>query len=93
MAVNNNSLIHINHFDEMYMLTEVAIETGKKPKVAIRVNMDVGVYPMWDSFGFNYENGEAWDALNRIMTGGKLELTGLHTHIGTYMLGSGHRPV
>jgi diaminopimelate decarboxylase len=86
MAVNNNSLIHIDHFDEMYMLTEVAIETGKKPKVAIRVNMDVGIYPMWDRFGFNYENGEAWDALNRIMAGGKLELTGLHTHIGTYML-------
>ncbi len=86
MAITNNSLIHIDHFDEMYMLTEIADETGKKPKVAIRVNMDVGVYPMWDRFGFNYENGEAWDALNRIMAGGKLELTGLHTHIGTYML-------
>ena len=85
-AINNNSLIHIDHFDEMYTLTELAGETGKKPKVAIRVNMDVGVYPMWDRFGFNYDNGEAWDALNRIMTGGKLELTGLHTHIGTYMM-------
>ena len=89
MAINNNSLIHIDHFDEMYTLTEIAEETGKKPKVAIRVNMDVGVYPMWDRFGFNYDNGEAWDALNRLMTKGKLELTGLHTHIGTYMLTTG----
>ena len=85
-AISNNSLIHIDHFDEMYLLTEIAEETGKKPRVAIRVNMDVGVYPMWDRFGFNFENGEAWDAVNRIMTGGKLELAGLHTHIGTYML-------
>ena len=48
--------------------------------------MDTGVYPMWDRFGFNYENGEAWDAINRIMMDGNLELVGLHTHIGTYML-------
>jgi diaminopimelate decarboxylase len=88
VAINNNSLIHIDHFDEMYMLNELADETGKKPMVAIRVNMEVGIYPMWDRFGFNYENGEAWDALNRIMTVGKLQLTGLHTHIGTYMLSS-----
>src|SRR5512136_1935105 len=41
---------------------------------------------MWDRFGFNYENGQAWDALNRIMHSGKLELVGLHCHIGTFML-------
>ncbi len=85
-AIENRSLIHIDHFDEMYMLHEISVKTGSKPRVAIRVNMDTGVYPMWDRFGFNYENGEAWDAINRIMTSGKLELTGLHTHIGTYML-------
>lgn len=85
-AIENGSLIHIDHFDEMYMLHEIAVKTGSKPRVAIRVNMDTGVYPMWDRFGFNYENGEAWDAINRIMASAKLELTGLHTHIGTYML-------
>ena len=85
-AVKNNSLIHIDHFDELYSLLALAGETGTKAKVAIRVNMDTGIYPMWDRFGFNYENGDAWDALNRIMMSGKLELVGLHTHIGTYML-------
>lgn len=85
-ATENNSLIHIDHYDEMYMLIEIASKIEKKPKVAIRVNMDTGIYPMWDRFGFNYENGDAWDAINRIMMSGKLELTGLHTHIGTYML-------
>ena len=58
----------------------------KRPRVAIRVNMDTGVYPMWDRFGFNYENGQAWDALNRIMHSGNMELAGLHCHIGTFML-------
>jgi diaminopimelate decarboxylase len=41
---------------------------------------------MWDRFGFNYENGQAWDALNKIMRSEKMELVGLHTHIGTFML-------
>jgi len=85
-AAKNNSLIHIDHFDEMYMLMDIAASLEIKPKVAIRVNMDTGIYPMWDRFGFNYENGDAWDAVNRIMMNGSLELTGLHAHIGTYML-------
>lgn len=85
-AIENDSFIHIDHFDELYTIIEITRNTRQKAKVAIRVNMDTGVYPMWDRFGFNYENGEAWDAINRIMMDDNLELTGLHTHIGTYML-------
>lgn len=85
-AISNESLIHIDHFDELYSLIEIADETAKKPRVAIRVNMDTGIYPIWDRFGFNYENGQAWDAINKIVGSGKLELVGLHTHIGTFML-------
>ncbi len=48
--------------------------------------MDTGIYPMWDRFGFNYENGQAWDAFNKIMLSENLELIGLHCHIGTFML-------
>ena len=58
---------------------------NKKAKVAIRVNMDAGIYPVWDRFGFNYENGEAWSAINKIMVEPNMELMGLHTHIGTYI--------
>ena len=88
-AIENDSLIHIDHFDEMYAILSLAENLGKKPKVAIRVNMDTGVYPMWDRFGFNYENGDAWDAVNRIMINEKMELVGLHAHIGTYMMTAG----
>ncbi|OYT12347.1 MAG: diaminopimelate decarboxylase [Bacteroidetes bacterium 4572_112] len=85
-AIENKSLIHIDHLDEYYMITKIAEETKLRPQVAIRVNMDTGIYPMWDRFGFNYENGQAWDVLNKIMMGKKMDLIGLHSHIGTYMM-------
>lgn len=88
MAINHNACIHIDHFDELYLLIKVTQEMNKKARVAIRVNLDAGIYPMWDRFGFNYENGEAWNAINRIMLADNLELTGLHTHIGTYIMSS-----
>ncbi len=85
LAINNGSLIHIDHFDELYLILKLSDTLTRRPKVAIRVNMDTGIYPKWDRFGFNYENGEAWNALNRIMISGKLDLVGIHTHIGTYI--------
>ncbi len=86
MAIDNNACIHIDHFDELYLLIETTRKLNKKARVAIRVNMDTGIYPMWDRFGFNYENGEAWNAINRIMLAQDLDLIGLHTHIGTYIM-------
>ncbi|MBK6937315.1 MAG: diaminopimelate decarboxylase [Chitinophagaceae bacterium] len=86
LAAGSGSLIHIDHFDELYQLIEISDTLKRKPRVAIRVNMDTGIYPVWDRFGFNYENGQAWSALTKIVNSGKMELTGLHCHIGTFML-------
>jgi diaminopimelate decarboxylase len=88
-AMKNDSLIHIDHLDELYELVELANEYSIRPRVAIRVNMDTGIFPQWDRFGFNLENGQAWDAINKIIHSGKLELTGLHCHIGTFILSAG----
>jgi len=85
LAIENGSLIHIDHFDELYEIMSIAPKLGKVAKVAIRINMDTGIYPQWDRFGFNYENGEAWTAINKIMPDPNIELMGLHTHIGTYI--------
>jgi len=85
-AIENRSLIHIDHLDELYTLIDLSEQVDKTPKVAVRINMDTGVYPMWDRFGLNYENGQAWDAINKIMMSPKLQLVGLHCHIGTFML-------
>jgi len=84
-AIMNNSLIHIDHFDELYTLMELSRKLERKPRVAIRINLDAGIYPQWDRFGFNFENGEAWEAINRILLSGLFDLAGLHTHIGTYI--------
>ena len=86
LAIENDSLIHIDHFEELYLMIDLCARLDKKARVAIRVNMDTGIYPMWDRFGFNYENGQAWQAINKIIESGKLQLVGLHSHIGTYML-------
>ncbi len=85
-AINNGSLIHIDHLDELYSLTSITNKIQKRAKIAIRVNMDTGIHPMWDRFGLNYENGQAWDAINKIMASNNLNLVGLHCHIGTFML-------
>ncbi|MGQ1786034.1 MULTISPECIES: hypothetical protein [unclassified Saccharicrinis] len=86
IAINNESLIHLDHQDEFYDIQSITKETGKKAKVAIRVNMDTGIHPKWVRFGFNLENGEAWAILNKIMVDDGFELMGLHTHIGTYIM-------
>ena len=86
IAIDNQSLIHIDHSDELFTIIELAKTSEKKPQVAIRINMDTGIFPQWDRFGFNYENGEAWNAISRIMMDNHLELIGLHCHIGTYMM-------
>lgn len=85
-AARNNSLIHIDHYDELYSLIRLSEEHQLNPQVAIRVNMDTGIYPKWDRFGFNFENGQAWNALTRILHSDRLQLVGLHCHIGTFML-------
>lgn len=86
LAAQNGSLIHIDHYDELYTLIRLSEEHKLKPRVAIRVNMDTGIYPKWDRFGFNFENGQAWNALTRIVNATNLELVGIHCHIGTFML-------
>ncbi|MBN2668374.1 MAG: hypothetical protein JXR60_04015 [Bacteroidales bacterium] len=85
-AIRNKSLIHIDHFDELYTIIGLCDRIKERPQVAIRVNMDTGIYPQWTRFGFNYDNGEAWDAINRIMISGKIDFIGLHAHIGTYIM-------
>jgi diaminopimelate decarboxylase len=85
LAIDNDSLIHIDHFEELNQLLALSKGLTNKPRVAIRVNMDTGVYPLWDRFGFNYESNEAWQAIVKILESGTLHLAGLHCHIGTYV--------
>ncbi len=85
-AVKEGARINIDHFEEILDLERVADELGIRPKVGIRINMDTGIHPQWSRFGFNLESGQALDAVKRIASGNKLELVGLHCHIGTFIL-------
>lgn len=85
-AVQNDSLVHIDNSRELCLLVSIAKTQNRKARVAVRVNMDVGTYPRWDRFGFNYENGSAWQAIAQVMKEENLELVGLHCHVGTFIL-------
>lgn len=85
-ALQDGSKIHIDHLDELYLLEKLAEELDITPEVAIRVNMDTGISPLWTRFGFNYESGEAYRAIQRMVSGKRLKLIGLHTHIGTFII-------
>ena len=86
LAIKEGAKIHIDHLDELYLIEKIAKELDLVPQVAIRVNMDTGIYPQWDRFGFNYENGEAFRAISRIASGKAMNIVGLHAHIGTFIL-------
>jgi len=85
-AVKDGARINVDSFEEIVDLEQIADELGRRIKIGIRLNMDTGIYPQWSRFGFNLENGQAWDAVKRIVLGGKLEVNGLHSHIGTFIL-------
>ena len=85
-AVQQGTIINIDNFEEVYLLEKIADSLNRTVEVGIRINMDTGMYPAWDRFGFNLENGQADEAAERIMSSKKLKLTGLHSHIGTFIL-------
>ena len=85
-AVRNGVHINIDHLDEVEDLEEIAVRLGQRINVGIRLSLDAGIYPNWTRFGFNLESGQAMEAVNRIARGGKLNVTGLHCHIGTFIM-------
>ncbi len=85
-AFTGGAMVNIDHYDEMTLAEKIAGRLGLQPKVGIRINLSTGSTPAWDRFGFNLENGQAMAAVERLMTTGRLELSGLHCHIGTFIL-------
>lgn len=86
IAVQEGAKIHVDNLFELNDLEKIADELDIVIPVAIRINMDTGMHPQWSRFGFNFESGEAYDAVKRMYDGGKLTLMGIHSHIGTFML-------
>lgn len=86
LAIDNESLIHIDNLQELILLSHLAEKSNKNVNVAIRINLDAEISPAWSRFGFNLENGEAWRMVTKIIQEKRLNLKGLHCHIGTFIL-------
>lgn len=85
-ALLGGAKVHIDHFDELAQCEHIAIEEGIRPEVALRLSIDTDGVLRWDRFGFHLDSGQAWDAVRRLVGGGRLQLVGLHCHIGTFVL-------
>ncbi|MBN1970140.1 MAG: diaminopimelate decarboxylase [Candidatus Delongbacteria bacterium] len=86
VAFTDGAIVNIDNYDEIFKIEEVAKSLNKKVSVGMRLNMDTGVYPQWSRFGFNLDDGTAFNAAKRIYKSEWMKLTGLHAHIGTFML-------
>ncbi|MSQ32479.1 MAG: diaminopimelate decarboxylase [Dehalococcoidia bacterium] len=84
-AISQGARIHIDSYDELALIEEIAQKLGRTVPVAIRMNMTVGPLA-WDRFGFNLEDGQAMDAAHRVISSPWLKLVGLHEHLGTFVL-------
>lgn len=87
-AIDEGASIHIDHFDELEVLEGIAREKQIKYPVTIRMNFETGFTEPWSRFGFNLESGQALEAVARIARSPHLELVGLHSHIGTFIMDS-----
>ncbi|MBF0398757.1 MAG: diaminopimelate decarboxylase [Desulfobacterales bacterium] len=85
-AFKEGAIVNLDHFDEIIKAENVAKKMGKRVNIGIRLNMDTGIYPQWSRFGFNLDNSSAYDAVKRINMSEWLNLSGLHAHIGTFIL-------
>jgi len=85
-AVKEGALIHVDNLDELFRIEAIATQIGRKVPIALRLNFNTGYTEPWSRFGFNIETGNAADAVHRIATSSALELTGLHSHIGTFIV-------
>jgi diaminopimelate decarboxylase len=84
-AVRGGTVIHIDNFDEIVRIERVAARTEQRPRVALRINVAVEGIAAWSRFGVNLESGQAKEAIARIVAGGRMDLIGLHCHIGTFI--------
>lgn len=85
-AVEEGAHIHVDHLDELHMLEDISKELQRDIALTLRLNFDTGYTEPWSRFGFNVESGQAMNAVWRIAASEHLRLTGLHSHIGTFIL-------
>lgn len=86
VAIRDGAHLHVDHLDELATIESIAQERGEPVEVTLRLNLNTGYSEPWSRFGFNLESGEAYEAARRVEVSPHLRLTGLHSHIGTFIL-------
>jgi diaminopimelate decarboxylase len=86
LAIVEGATLHLDHLDELFAVEQIARRLGRQVPVGLRLNFDTGYTEPWSRFGFNVDSGAAMDAARRIGASQWLQLTGLHSHIGTFVL-------
>lgn len=85
-AITEGAHIHVDNFDELYLIDNIATQYQKRVPLTLRLNFDTGYTEAWSRFGFNLESGQAREAAYFIANSELLYLSGLHSHIGTFIL-------
>jgi diaminopimelate decarboxylase len=83
--------IIVDSFDEIARLSDIAVRTGARPAVLVRVTVGVEAHTHEfiatahedQKFGFSLAGGAAFAAATQIIDQGVLDLRGLHSHIGS----------
>jgi diaminopimelate decarboxylase len=84
-AIAGGTILHLDGLDELTRVERVSHKLGVRARVAVRVNMAIDGQSPWSRFGLNLESGQAKDGIRRLVAGGKVDLVGLHAHIGTFI--------
>lgn len=85
-AIVEGAHLHVDHGDELAHIEAIAREQNRVVEVTLRLNLNTGHSEPWSRFGFNLESGEAHEAARHIELSPHLRLSGLHSHIGTFIL-------
>ncbi len=88
--------IILDSFAEIERLDEITRDLKKKAQVMVRVTAGVEAHTHEyiatahedQKFGFSITNGDAFEAVTRVRSAKRLELLGLHSHIGSQIFDS-----
>lgn len=82
-AIVGGCRLNADNVYEIARIESVAKSCGRKAKIGIRVNANIGFLP-WNRFGFNIESDEAYNIFKTIKNNCKnIDIVGVHMHIGT----------
>ena len=90
LAINNSiGVIHVESFEELEVINEIALKLGKKARIALRINPDVnakthpGITTGLNENKFGISSNRISDTRAYISQNPNVNLVGLHFHIGS----------